>query len=347
MAFIIINESAPDMTSSITQVRLKERPTELPTADTWQFTHDPLRPLQDGEIAVKLHYLSVDPAMKGWVSEKKSYIEAVKLGDVMRGFGVGEVIESKSDYYQVGDFCTGFTGIQSHGVFNSRELRKIDTNLAPLSRFMSGLGMPGFTAYFGLLDIGKPQAGETVVVSSAAGAVGHVVCQIAQLKGCRVVGIAGGPEKCAYLTNELKLDAVIDYKAGDISGQMKAACPDGLDVYFDCVGGETLDAALWNMNRHARIVICGAISQYEDIENPVGPSNYMQLLMQSCLMQGFTMKDYMHQIKDAFVDLLTWEHEGKIVFREHILDGIDVFPEAVSMIYSGKNNGKLMIKLVD
>ena len=335
------------MTDLITQVRLAKRPEFLPTTDTWQFTHNPLKAPEDGEILVKMHYLSVDPAMKGWVSEKKSYIEAVKLGDVMRGFGVGEVIESKSDYYQVGDFCTGFTGIQSHGVFNSRELRKIDANLAPLSRFMSGLGMPGFTAYFGLLDIGKPQTGETVVVSSAAGAVGHVVCQIAKLKGCRVVGIAGGPEKCAYLKNDLKLDAVIDYKQGDIFGQMKAACPDGLDVYFDCVGGETLDAALWKMNRHARIVICGAITQYGDIENPIGPSNYMQLLMQSSLMQGFTMKDYMHRVKEAFVDLMTWEHEGKIVFREHILEGIDMFPEAVNMIYSGRNNGKLMLKLVD
>ena len=335
------------MTDSITQVRLKARPTEFPTADTWQFTHDPLRALQDDEIAVKLHYLSVDPAMKGWISEKKSYIEAVALGDVMRGFGVAEVIESRSDYYQVGDFCTGFTGIQTHGVFHSRALRKIDATLAPLSRFMGGLGMPGFTGYFGLLDIGKPQPNETVVVSSAAGAVGHVVCQIAKLKGCRVVGIAGGPEKCAYLEKELHLDAVIDYRQGDIFHQLAAACPDGVDVYFDCVGGETLDAALWNVNRHARIVICGAISQYGKIESPVGPSNYMQLLTQSCLMQGFTMKDYMHQIKQAFIDLLTWEHEGKIVFREHILTGIDVFPEAVDMIYSGKNNGKLMLKLVD
>jgi len=285
--------------------------------------------------------------MKGWISKKKSYIEPVELGDVMRGFGVAEVIESRSDYYQVGDFCTGFTGIQTHGVFNSRELRKIDGKLAPLSRFMGGLGMPGFTGYFGLLDIGKPQAGETVVISSAAGAVGHVACQIAKLKGCSVVGIAGGPEKCAYLTDELNVDAAIDYKLGDIAGQLKAAAPEGIDVYFDAVGGETLDAVLMQMNRHARIIICGAITQYENIENPVGPSNYVQLLTQSCLMQGFTMRDYMHRAKEAFVDLLTWEHEGKIKFREHIVEGIESFPEAVQMVYQGKNHGKLMIKLVD
>lgn len=335
------------MSEQVTQVRFAKEAEGLPTAETWQFTHDEIPAPQEGEIFVKIHYVSVDPAMKGWISKKKSYIEPVELGEVMRGFGVAEVIESRSDFYQVGDFCTGFTGIQTHATVNSRMLRKIDTQLAPLSRFMGGLGMPGFTAYFGLLDIGKPQEGETVVVSSAAGAVGHVVCQIAKLKGCRVVGIAGGPEKCAYLRDELKLDEVIDYKEGNIYGQLKQACPNGLDVYFDAVGGDMLDAALALVNRHARIIICGAISQYENIEKPFGPANYMSLLTQSCLMQGFTMRDYMHRIKEAFVDLLTWEHEGKIVFREHILEGIERFPEAVEMVFQGKNHGKLMIKIAE
>jgi NADPH-dependent curcumin reductase len=335
------------MTNPITQVRFAKDAVGLPTADTWQFTHDALIPPQEGEISVKMHYVSVDPAMKGWISKKKSYIEPVELGEVMRGFGVAEVIESRSDYHQVGDFCTGFTGIQTHGTFDSRALRKINPSFAPLTRFMGGLGMPGFTAYFGLMDIGKPKEGETVVVSSAAGAVGHVVCQIAKLKGCRVVGIAGGPDKCAYLKDDLNVDAVIDYKLGDIAGQLKAAAPEGIDVFFDAVGGETLDAVLMQMNRHARIVICGAISQYENIENPIGPGNYVQLLTQSCLMQGFTMRDYMHRSKEAFVDLLTWEHEGKIQFREHIVQGIEMFPEAVQMVYQGKNHGKLIIKLVD
>ena len=334
------------MSEPVTQVRFAQEADGLPTADTWQYSHDALPALKDGEILVKVHYVSVDPAMKGWISKKKSYIAPVELGDVMRGFGVAQVIESRSDYYQVGDFCTGFTGIQTHGVYNSRELRKIDANFAPLSRFMGGLGMPGFTAYFGLLDIGQPKEGETVVVSSAAGAVGHVVCQIAKLKGCRVVGIAGGPEKCAYLSDDLKLDAVIDYKQGNIAQQLKDTCPEGIDVYFDAVGGETLDAVLMLVNRHARLVICGAISQYENIQNPVGPGNYIQLIAQSCLMQGFTMRDYIHRIKEAFVDLLTWENEGKIIFREHILEGIENFPEAVEMVYQGKNHGKLMIKLV-
>ena len=335
------------MTNPITQVRFAKDAVGLPTADTWQFTHDALIPPQEGEISVKMHYVSVDPAMKGWISKKKSYIEPVELGEVMRGFGVAEVIESRSDYHQVGDFCTGFTGIQTHGTFDSRALRKIDPSFAPLTRFMGGLGMPGFTAYFGLMDIGKPKEGETVVVSSAAGAVGHVVCQIAKLKGCRVVGVAGGPDKCAYLKDDLNVDAVIDYKLGDIAGQLNAAAPEGIDVFFDAVGGETLDAVLMQMNRHARIVICGAITQYENIENPIGPGNYVQLLTQSCLMQGFTMRDYMHRSKEAFVDLLTWEHEGKIQFREHIVQGIEMFPEAVQMVYQGKNHGKLIIKLVD
>ena len=335
------------MTNPITQVRFAKDAVGLPTADTWQFTHDALIPPQEGEISVKMHYVSVDPAMKGWISKKKSYIEPVELGEVMRGFGVAEVIESRSDYHQVGDFCTGFTGIQTHGTFDSRALRKINPSFAPLTRFMGGLGMPGFTAYFGLMDIGKPKEGETVVVSSAAGAVGHVVCQIAKLRGCRVVGIAGGPDKCAYLKDDLNVDAVIDYKLGDIAGQLKAAAPEGIDVFFDAVGGETLDAVLMQMNRHARIVICGAITQYENIENPIGPGNYVQLLTQSCLMQGFTMRDYMHRSKEAFVDLLTWEHEGKIQFREHIVQGIEMFPEAVQMVYQGKNHGKLIIKLVD
>ncbi|MFQ3322833.1 MAG: NADPH-dependent curcumin reductase CurA [Pseudomonadales bacterium] len=334
------------MSESFSQVRLAQRPEKLPTADTWQFTSDAIKAPEDGEISVKIHYLSVDPAMKGWISTKKSYIEPVEIGEVMRGFGVAEVIESRSDYYQVGDFCTGFTGIQTHATCHSKSLRKIDPNFAPLSRFMGGLGMPGFTGYFGLLDIGKPQAGETVVVCSAAGAVGHVVCQIAKLKGCRVVGIAGGAEKCGYLRDELKLDAVIDYKQGDITEQLAQVTPEGIDVYFDAVGGETLDAVLMLVNRHARLVICGAISQYEHINNSVGPSNYIQLIAQSCLMQGFTMQDYMHRAKEAVVDLLTWQTEGKIKFREHILQGIDVFPQAVDMIYQGKNHGKLMLKLV-
>ncbi|MFQ3200265.1 MAG: NADPH-dependent curcumin reductase CurA [Zhongshania sp.] len=335
------------MDSSITQIRFAKSAIGIPNAETWAFTHEPIAAPEDGEISIKLHYLSVDPAMKGWITNKKSYMEPVKLGEVMRGFGVAEVTASRSDFYQVGDFCTGFTGIQTHATLNGRLLRKIDPSFAPLTRFMGGLGMPGFTAYFGLLDIGKPQPGETVVVSSAAGAVGHVVAQIAKIKGCRVVGIAGGPEKCAYLKNKLGLDSVIDYRKGDVAAALEAATPEGIDVYFDAVGGKTLEAVLMLANRHARIVACGGISQYENIEDNRGPANYMQIIAQSLMIKGFTMRDYMHRNKEAFVDLLTWEHEGKITFREHIVEGIDKFPEALQMIFSGENKGKLMLKVSD
>jgi len=335
------------MTTQPTQVRFNKPAKGIPGNNTWAITHDPIADPGEGEIAIKLHYLSIDPAIKGWITDKKSYIEAVKPGDVMRGFGVAEVIASRSDYFKVGDFCTGFTGIQTHATMDSRLLRKIDPNLAPLTRFMGGLGMPGFTAYFGLLDIGNPQPGETVVVSSAAGAVGHVVAQIAKLKGCRVVGIAGGPEKCAYLRDELKLDAVIDYREGNLPEALAVAAPAGVDVYFDGVGGETLDAVLMVANRHARIIACGAVSTYTKMDAAQSLKNYMLVITQSLMIKGFTMRDYMHRIKEAFIDLLTWEHEGKVVFREHILNGIECYPEAVKMIYAGKNNGKLMIKVSD
>ncbi|MBY6191102.1 NADP-dependent oxidoreductase [Microbulbifer agarilyticus] len=334
------------MNEHVTQVRFAKPATGLPTAETWAFSHDPLPEPKEGEVSIRLHYLSIDPAMKGWITNKRSYIESVPLGEVMRGFGVGEVIASRTDYFQVGDFCTGFTGIQTHATLDGRTLRKVDPQLAPLSRYMGGLGMTGFTGYFGLLDIGKPQAGETVVVSSAAGAVGHVVCQIARLKGCRVVGIAGGPDKCRYLREELELDAVIDYRAGSLGEALSAAAPDGIDVYFDGVGGETLDAVLARINRHARIVLCGAVSQYGQLENMVGPGNYMQLIAQSGLMQGFTMRDYIKRMPEAFVELLTWEKQGKLKFREHIVEGIEQFPQAVDMLYRGENHGKLMLKLV-
>ena len=333
------------MTIATTQVRFVKECDGIPDQSTWQFSEESLLPPDDKEVNIKLHYLSIDPAMKGWITRKRSYIEPVALGDVMRGFGVAEVLESRSKFFKPGDFCTGFTGIRTHGTLNQRHLRKIDPELAPLNHYMSGLGMPGYTAYFGLLDIGKPQEGETVVVSAASGAVGHIVCQIAKLKGCRVIGIAGGPEKCAYLRNELGVDGVIDYKTEDLQTALKVHAPDGIDVYFDGVGGETLDSVLTQINRHARLVICGAISQYGDMHNMKGPGNYMQLIAQSGTMQGFTMRDYMARIPEAFMAIYQWHQAGKIQFHEHILEGIEQFPEAVQMVFNGKNHGKLMIKV--
>ena len=335
------------MTEKPAQFRFAREKPGLPGDETWAITHDSISEPTACEVSIRVHYVSVDPGMKGWITNARSYIDAVQPGDVMRGFGVAEVTASAHENFAVGDFCTGFTGIQTHATVTPVMLRKIDPKVAPLSRFLGGLGMTGFTAYFGLLDIGQPKAGDTVVVSSAAGAVGHIVAQIAKLKGCRVVGIAGGPEKCNYLRDELKLDAAIDYRTNNLASDLQAATPDGIDVYFDGVGGETLDTVLGMANRHARIVACGAISGYVDPNGPRGLANYTKVITQSLMIRGFTMVDYMHRIEEAFVDLLTWEHEGKIVFREHILEGIESFPRALQMVLRGENHGKLMIKLTD
>lgn len=263
----------------------------------------------------------------------------------MRAFGVAEVVQSNAEGFKVGDVITGFTGVQTLGLVDAQMVRKLDLRYASEQQYLSGLGMTGYTAYFGLLDVGKPQAGQTVVVSAAAGAVGSIVCQIAKIKGCRVVGIAGGEEKTQYLKDTLGLDAVIDYKAGSIASALKAAAPQGIDVYFDNVGGDILDAVLMQINRHARIVVCGGISQYLDIEQVRGPANYLQLIAQSGTMQGFTMRDYMSRVPEAFMALAGWNAKGEVKFRDHVLQGIESFPQAFDMLFSGANQGKLLIQL--
>jgi hypothetical protein len=246
----------------------------------------------------------------------------------------------------VGDYAFGFTGVQTEATMNARMLRPIDPKIAPLEKQMGGLGMTGFTAYFGLLDIGQPKEGETVVVSAAAGAVGSVVVQIAKTKGCRVVAVAGGPEKCAYLKDELGADVVVDYKNDNIPEALSAATPNGVDVYFDNVGGEVLDATLMHLNRHARIVLCGGVSQYANPSGVMqGPSNYLQITTQSATMKGFTMRDYLRRVPEALQDLAKWMEEGRLTTREHVLEGIECFPKAVQMIFAGENRGKLLIRL--
>jgi NADPH-dependent curcumin reductase CurA len=269
----------------------------------------------------------------------------VQPGEVMRAFGVGAVVSTNAPGFKPGDVVTGFTGVQTVGLVDAQMVRKIDLRFASARHYLSGLGMTGYTAYFGLLDVGQPKSGQTVVVSAAAGAVGSIVCQIAKLKGCRVVGIAGGAEKARYLKEVLGLDAAIDYKAGPVAQALKAATPEGIDLYFDNVGGDILDAVLMRINRHARIVVCGGISQYADIEHARGPANYLQLVAQSATMQGFTMRDYMQRIPEAFVALAGWHAQGEIQFREHVLQGIESFPLAFDMLFSGANQGKLLIQL--
>jgi NADPH-dependent curcumin reductase CurA len=296
-------------------------------------------------VQVALSHLSVDPGMRGWITPKRSYMPPIKPGDVMRAFGVGRVVASQCDGLAVCDVVSGFTGVQTEAVLPGKWLRAVDTTLAPAETYLNGLGMPGYTAYFGLLDVGRPRAGETVVVSSAAGAVGSIVCQIAKLQGCRVVGIAGGATKCAFVRDALGADAVVDYRAETIDGALAAAAPDGIDVYFDNVGGPTLDAALMQINRRGRIVVCGGISQYADMDRVVGPSNYLQLVTQSAVMQGFTMRDYMARIPEAFLQLLQWWRDGRVRFREHVVDGIEQFPRAFAMLFAGENHGKLLLRL--
>ena len=328
-----------------TQIRLRAYPAGAVTDDTWLMSHDPLQALQPGEIRVRIKHLSVDPGMRGWITPKRSYMAPVQPGEAMRAFGVGEVLETASKYFQVGDHVTGFTGVQTEAVLDGRQMRKVDLSFAPARSYLTSVGMTAFTAYFGLLDVGKPKAGQTVVVSAAAGAVGSIVCQIAKIQGCKVIGIAGGPEKCGYLRDELGVDAAIDYKCESVAEALKLAAPDGVDIFFDNVGGDILDAVLMQINRHARIVVCGGISQYADIEHARGPANYLQIIAQSATMHGFTMRDYLARIPEAFMSLMTWQRKGELKVREHVLHGIESFPRAFQMLFTGENLGKLVIDL--
>ncbi len=328
-------------------VHLASRPVGLPTRENWEFTQHPAPTPGDGEVLVQVLYLSLDPAMRGWMSDMPSYIPPVGIGDVMRALGVGRVIESGSADVEVGDYVSGLLGVQEYSVVPARAVNKVDKSLAPLPVFLSALGMPGLTAYFGLLEIGRPEGGQTVVVSGAAGAVGQVVGQIARIKGAHVVGIAGGPEKCAFVTEELGFDAAIDYKTDDVGRGLRLECPDGIHVYFDNVGGEILDAALARLARFARVVICGAISQYNATEGMRGPSNYMSLLVHHATMTGFVVSDYADRIGEAIPELAGWLQSGLLTSREDIVDDLENFPEALLMLFSGANMGKLVLKVAD
>jgi NADPH-dependent curcumin reductase CurA len=329
------------------QYRLASRPVGMPTAANWNLTEEALAPLADGEVRVQVLYISLDPAMRGWMNDARSYIRPVALGDVMRAGAVGRVIESSSPRYAAGDHVAGGFGVQLYwqGAADDRavNLMKIDPRLAPLPTWLNTLGMPGMTAYFGLLDVGQPKPGETVVVSGAAGAVGQAVGQIAKHRGCRAVGIAGGAEKCAFVVEELGFDACIDYKHDPVRDALKTHCPDGVDVYFDNVGGEILDAVLTRLAMHARIVICGAISQYNNTTPVQGPSNYLSLLVNRARMQGMVVFDYADRYPEAAAELAGWLRAGTFHSKEDIVTGLERFPEALLMLFEGKNFGKLVL----
>lgn len=333
------------MTSMNKQWRLKTRPVGEPNADTWEYTETEVPPIEDGQLLIKIDYISIDPAMRGWLNDAKSYIAPVKVGDVMRAGTVGEVIDSKHADFAVGDYVSGHNGVQSYAVSDGTGIYKVDPNLAPLSYYLGVLGMPGMTGYFGLLKTGEPKAGETVVVSGAAGAVGGLVGQIAKIKGCRVVGIAGGHGKCQFLVDELGFDAAIDYKNEDVKKALKQVCPNGVDVYFDNVGGDILDDVLTQINLRARIVICGAISQYNNTTPVKGPSNYLSLLVNRARMEGIVVFDNIKEYPTAMTDIAGWIQSGDIKVKDHIVNGIDTFPETLMMLFNGENFGKLVLKV--
>jgi NADPH-dependent curcumin reductase CurA len=327
------------------QFKLVARPQGLPKRTDFEFALVDVREPGPGEVLVEVQFLSLDPAMRGWMREGKSYLPPVRLGEVMRAGGLGKVIKSNDTTLEVGDQVTGMTGIQAYAIGPASAFTKIDPNLAPLPRFLGALGMTGLTAYFGLLTVGAPKPGNTVVVSGAAGAVGAQVGQIAKIKGCRVVGIAGGPKKCQYLIDELKFDAAIDYKNEDVLQKLAEHCPQGIDVYFDNVGGDILDAALANLAFHARVVICGAISQYNATSPPAGPKNYLSLLVNRARMEGFLVMDYFDRAPIAIAEMAGWLADGRLTAREDIVYGIETFPETLLKLFSGENDGKLILAL--
>ena len=333
------------MSTQNRQFRLARRPTGLPVREDWNLTTEPVPAPAEGQFVVKVDYISLDPAMRGWMNEGKSYIPPVGLGEVMRAGAAGTVTESRHPGFKAGDAVSGGFGVQEYAVSDGKGVVKVDTRLAPLPVYLGTLGMPGMTAYFGLLEIGKPQAGQTVVVSGAAGAVGTVVGQIAKIKGCRVVGIAGGRDKCDWLVNELGFDAAIDYKSEDVRKALKAAAPAGIDVYFDNVGGDILDAALANLARGARIVICGAISQYNNTTPVKGPSNYLSLLVNRASMTGMVVFDYADRYAVAAREMAGWMVEGKLKARSDVVEGFETFPETLLKLFKGENTGKLVLKV--
>jgi NADPH-dependent curcumin reductase CurA len=331
------------------QIRLAARPVGMPKPSDWNFTSEPVREIGDGEVAVKVLYLSLDPAMRGWMNEGKSYIRPVAIGEVMRASGIGQVIASKSPKFAVGDTVSGGLGVQQYwiGAANDKTaaLYKVDPNAAPLPAYLNALGMPGMTGYFGLLDVGMPKAGETVVVSGAAGAVGQTVGQVAKHKGCRVVGIAGGKDKCDFVVNELGFDACIDYKNVSVKDGLKTHCPNGVDIYFDNVGGDILDTVLTKINLKARIIICGAISQYNNTTPVKGPANYLSLLVNRARMEGIVVFDYADRYPVAITEMAKWMKEGSFKTREDIVEGLEKFPDALLMLFEGKNFGKLVLQV--
>jgi len=331
---------------NVKQIVLAERPKGLPTKETFRTETVALPTLQDGEVKVKAKYFSVDPYMRGRMNDVKSYAPPFQVNAPVYGTTIAEIAESKATGFEKGDLIKGVLPWATESVVNSKSIIKIDTSIAPPTYYLGILGMPGLTAFFGLLYIGKPSAGETVVVSGAAGAVGIVVGQIARLKNCRIVGIAGSDEKIKMLKEDFLFDDVINYKTtSDMNRAIKDSCPNGVDIYYDNVGGEISDAVISNISFHARIVLCGQISLYNATETPVGPRLQPILLSRSALMQGFIVGDFKENFSEGMQQLSQWVKEDKLTYKETIIEGFDKLPDALLGLFSGKNTGKMIVKV--
>jgi NADPH-dependent curcumin reductase CurA len=328
------------------QFRLAARPVGAIKSSDFSYATEPLRALADGEVLVKIQYLSLDPAMRGWMNASEdSYMPPVRIGEVMRAIAVGRVAASNNAAFAVGEHVSGLLGVQEYAISNGQGLNKVNPALAPLPMFLSVLGMTGLTAYFGLFDVGQPKAGDTVVVSGAAGAVGAIVGQLAKAHGARVIGIAGGADKCRYLIEELGFDGAIDYKSEDVAAALKQHAPKGVDVFFDNVGGDILDAVLTRLAHGARIVICGAISQYNSTGDIKGPSNYMQLLVKRASMRGVMVADYYPRAMEAITAMGALLAKGQLKSREDVVQGLETFPQTFLKLFDGSNNGKLVLQV--
>jgi NADPH-dependent curcumin reductase CurA len=326
------------------QIRLKSRPTGEPTAANFELVDAAVPVPKDGEVLRRTIYLSLDPYMRGRMSDAPSYAASVGVGDVMVGHTVSEVVESRNPAFSKGELVTGYDGWQSYGVSAGKELRKLDPKVAPISTAIGVLGMPGMTAFVGLIDIGQPKPGETVVVSAASGAVGAVVGQLAKIKGCRTVGVAGSVEKCRYVVEELGFDACINYKTDDLVPALTAACPSGVDIYFENVGGAVFAAVLRVINKGARIPLCGMIAEYNATGHPAGP-NLRPLLVNRALIKGFIVSDHNDRAPAFVQEVAPLVASGRLKFREDIVDGLDHAPDAFIGLLAGKNFGKLMVRV--
>ena len=327
------------------QVRLAARPSGLPRPSDWEFTSEDVPVPGPGQFTVAVSHLSIDPAMREWLKARPSYIAPVEIGAVMRAGGAGRVIASEHPGFAVGDHVSGAFGVQEHAISDGRGVAKLDLSVAEVPTWLGALGMTGLTAYFALLDTGRAREGDTVVVSGAAGAVGSVAGQIAKIKGCRVIGIAGGPDKCRAVTEEFGFDAAIDYRLPHLRRTLRELAPGGVDVYFDNVGGEILDDVLTCLAREARIAICGAISQYNETQVR-GPANYMMLLVARASMTGFLVFDYVDRYPEAMAELAGWYRSGRLVSRETLVTGgVEDFPETLLKLFEGANTGKLILAL--